>query len=172
MSETTATSPKDTEKSTFRELWQGLDHNQRRFAIAMLDSKSKKEAAEAIELRPNTVYGWNGEVDTVVEMMQAQVRDATLEILSAEGPRAAGVKVAGLDSDDERVRQASATEILDRVLGKPTQRQEVTGADAGPVEVKQTGMNAEEEKAAMDVFYRRVLAEVRARSKEGDQPEA
>jgi hypothetical protein len=31
------------------------------------------------------------------------------------------------------VRQGVASEILDRILGKPTQRQEVTGAEGGPV---------------------------------------
>jgi len=125
----------DTEKSTFRALWQKLDHNQRRFAVAMLDSKSKKEAAEAIDLKPNTVYGWNGDVDAVVEMMQEQQREAVLEILENEAVKAAMVKVAGLDSFDEIRRQDAATEILDRVLGKPTQRNEVSGPDGGPVVV-------------------------------------
>jgi len=126
----------DTEKSTFRALWQKLDHNQRRFAVAMLDSKSKKEAAEAIDLKPNTVYGWNGEVDAVVAMMQEQQREAVLEILENEAVKAAMVKVAGLDSLDEIRRQDAATEILDRVLGKPTQRNEVTGKDGEPLTVK------------------------------------
>ena len=125
----------DIEKSTFSALWQQLDHNQRRFAVAMLDSKSKREAAESIKVKPNTVYGWDGVVDAVVEMLQEQQREAVMEILTNESVKAAMVKVAGLDSEEEIRRQDAATEILDRVLGKPTQRQEVSGPDGGPIVV-------------------------------------
>jgi hypothetical protein len=38
------------------------------------------------------------------------------------------VKVAGLDSDNEKIRQDAATEILDRQIGKPLQKSEVSGA--------------------------------------------
>ncbi len=125
MSETTAN---NIEKSTFRALWRKLDHNQRRFAVAMLGSKTKKEAAESIEVKPNTVYNWNGDVDSVIEMMQEQRRDSILEILAEEGAKAAMVKIAGLDSEDEIRRQNAATEILDRILGKAAQPTNVSGA--------------------------------------------
>ncbi len=39
---------------------------------------------------------------------------------------AATVKVAGLQNRDPRIKQASATEILDRVLGKPITRADIT----------------------------------------------
>ena len=41
---------------------------------------------------------------------------------------------SGLKHKNVYVRQTSAREILDRVLGKPTQRTEVTGADGGSVQ--------------------------------------
>jgi hypothetical protein len=47
------------------------------------------------------------------------------EILRRSLPKAAAVKAAGLDSAEERTRQDVATEILDRHLGKPTQRSEI-----------------------------------------------
>lgn len=123
------------EKSTFSALWQQLDHNQRRFAVAMLDSKSKKEAAESIDIKPNTVYSWNGEVDAVVAYLQKRQREAVMEILTQEAVKAAMVKVAGLDSSDEIRRQDAATEILDRVLGRPTQRSEFSGPDGKAIEI-------------------------------------
>lgn len=46
---------------------------------------------------------------------------------------AAQVKVSGLRSRNESIKQSAATEILDRGVGKPTQRQEVTGAEGGAV---------------------------------------
>lgn len=116
---------KSTSEASFRQLWQSLNHNQRRFAVAMLDSPSKKEAALAINLEPNTVYKWNGPVDEVVEILLEQARDSAYSILEGSVVKAAMVKVSGLDSDDERVRQSEATEILDRVMGKPKQEQAV-----------------------------------------------
>jgi hypothetical protein len=57
-------------------------------------------------------------------------------ILGEAVEEAAKVKVAGLKARDERIKQAVATEILDREFGKPTQRQEVTGADGGKVQIE------------------------------------
>lgn len=126
----------DVKKSTFSALWQQLDHNQRRYAVAMLDSKSKKEAAESIGIKPNTVYNWNDKVDIVIAFLQDQRRDAVMEILIQEAVKAAMVKVEGLSSFDEIRRQDAATEILDRILGRPTQRSEVSGPDGGPLTVR------------------------------------
>jgi hypothetical protein len=51
-----------------------------------------------------------------------------------------------------------------------TERQEITGADGGPVQTHQVALTPEEETAAMSAFYNRVLAEARKRHPEGDQP--
>ncbi len=128
----------DTEKSTsdeFQQLWQVLTHNQQRFAVAMLGCATKKEGAALVGLEPNTVYGWNGAVDAAIEFMRNHAALAALGIVRANATKAAMVKAAGLDSSDEKIRQDVATEILDRNLGKPTQRQEHTGADGEPLKV-------------------------------------
>ena len=130
------TIPEKSTSSEFSLLWQTLTESQQRFAVAMLQSQSKKEAAEAIGLEPNTVYKWNGNVSRAVEIMKDDLIVATLGIIQANATKAAMVKAAGLDSQDERVRQGVATEILDRNLGKPTQRQEVTGKDGSDLRVK------------------------------------
>jgi len=44
------------------------------------------------------------------------------------------VKVDGLDTNDESLRQKVATEIIEWEMGKATQKQEVTGAKGGPIE--------------------------------------
>jgi hypothetical protein len=51
-----------------------------------------------------------------------------------------------------------------------TERQEITGADGGPLQTHQVALTPEEETAAMDAFYHRVLAEVGERHTSGDQP--
>ena len=93
----------------------------------MLDSPTKKEAAEMIGVQPDTVYHWNSDVDDLIAIIEADRQAAALVILSNQAPMAAMVKVAGLESGNESVRQGASTEILDRVLGKPMQRQEITG---------------------------------------------
>lgn len=102
----------------------------------MQDSPTKKDAAEAIGLEPNTVYSWPKIVDDAVERFADDVEAAALDIILANAGKAAMVKAAGLDSGDERTRQQVASEILDRVLGKPTQRQELAGPGGGPVPIQ------------------------------------
>ena len=111
----------------FPSQWAALTRNQRRYVIAMLDSPTKKEAAEMIGVQPDTVYHWNSDVDDLIAIIEADRQAAALVILSNQAPMAAMVKVAGLESGNESVRQGASTEILDRVLGKPMQRQEITG---------------------------------------------
>jgi hypothetical protein len=117
----------------FPEQWAALTRNQRRYVVAMLDSPSKKEAAEMIGMKPDTIYHWNSDVDDLIATIEADRQAAALVILSNQAPMAAMVKVAGLESGNESVRQGASTEILDRVLGKPMQRQEITGKGGKPL---------------------------------------
>ena len=99
----------------------------------MLESKTKREAAESIGIKPDTAYHWNATVDEAVELATSDLQAAAVGILHAANSKAAAVKVAGLDSDNERIRQDASSEILDRNMGKPTQRNELTGADGAPL---------------------------------------
>lgn len=123
---------------TFSELWNQLTPLQRRFAVSMQEHPTKKEAAEAIDISPNTVYNWPAIVHTAVDFMANNIALATLGILQANATKAAMVKAAGLDSENEKIRQDVASEVLDRNLGKATQRQEVTGADGDSLTIKIT----------------------------------
>ena len=100
---------------TFAELWNQLTPLQRRFAVSMQEHPTKKEAAEAIEISPNTVYNWPSIVHTVVDFMSNNIALATLGILQANATKAAMVKAHGLDSDNER-RSAACWRILFRSL--------------------------------------------------------
>ena len=103
-----------------------LSKNQIRFAVAMLECPSKKDAAEAVGLNPDTVYRWNGDVDEAVRLMSLETTASAIALRKKNLIKAMMVKVAGLDSDDEGVRQKSATEIIEAELGKATQYQDVT----------------------------------------------
>jgi len=125
---------KSISDAEFSERWQQLGHNQQRFVVAMLDTESKKKAAEAIGIEPNTAYRWGSVMDDVIAYLRMQAKNAAITILADTVVKASMVKRAGLDSSDEKTRQDSAQEILDRVVGRPTNRQEITGKDGGPLE--------------------------------------
>ena len=117
---------------TFSVLWNELTPLQRRFVVSMQEYPTKKEAAEALGISPSTVYNWgqNSGVDDAVDFMSNNIALATLGILQANATKAAMVKAHGLDSDNEKIRQDVASEILDRQLGKATQRQEIDHSGA------------------------------------------
>jgi len=106
-------------------LWGQLTFDQQRFITAMLEVHSKKAAAEAIGLEPNTVYKWPVIVDEVLSLVATDLYQSAMDVLQLKVLKAVMVKVAGLDSGDEKIRQAVATEVIDRVFGKPTQKQEI-----------------------------------------------
>ena len=117
-------------------MWPQLSRNQRRFVVAMQECATKKEAAESIGLEADTVYRWPSIVDDAVKILSDDVEAAVWDILADSAAKAAMVKVAGLDENDDKLRQAVASEILDRIMGRPTQRQEITGADGSEVVIR------------------------------------
>jgi hypothetical protein len=119
----------------FADIWNELTPTQRRFVVAMTEHPTKKEASNAIGISPNTAYNWPPVVDEAVSYAVNNVALATLGILQANAIKAAMVKTKGLDSDDEKISQAVATEIIDRNLGKAIQRNELTGKDGDVIRV-------------------------------------
>jgi hypothetical protein len=61
---------------------------------------------------------------------------ATTDYIERVSIRAIRVLEGQLDSEDERTAQAAAKDLLDRFLGKPTQRSELTGKDGGAIETE------------------------------------
>ena len=66
-------------------------------------------------------------------------------VLRAATKEAAEVKVAGLTNRNERIRQGSATEILDRMLGKPVQKIDSKHEVVKPVVVEHVLIHDKEE---------------------------
>ena len=113
------------EKSTserLSELIGQLSRDQLRYIVALQEYPTKKEAAEAISMKPNTIYKWPAIVEEAAYLMAVEATDSALAIRRKNLVKAMAVKVAGLDSDDEQVRQKSATEIIEGELGKPGQK--------------------------------------------------
>lgn len=125
--DTSQTVDKSISDPDFLQLWRGLSRNQQRFAVAMLEYPSKKQAALAIGVEPDTVYRWPPAVDIVIDVILGGAAMAAHKILEDSVVKAAMIKRGGLDSDDEKMRQVASDAIMDRVMGKPTQHQEFTG---------------------------------------------
>ena len=127
------TSAENIENNKFQSIWRKLTRNQRRFVVGMTEHGSKKSCALAMNLKPPTVYGWPGYVDEAVELYQEHIVDVATVVLADAIAEAALVKVDGLESGDERIKQKASTEILDRYFGKAKQRTEHTGEDGGDI---------------------------------------
>ena len=105
-----------------------LTPNQLRYVVAAQDFPTVKEAAEAIDIKPDTVYRWPDYVKRAVELFAQDIVAGAVTIRRRSLAKAMAVKVAGLDSGDEGARQKVATEIIEWELGKATQRQELEGS--------------------------------------------
>lgn len=117
-----------------------LNRNRFDYVLARSSCQDVSEALEEIGMSRAWYYKFSSEereeLERLAEELHIERKIQAELILGQAVNKAAQVKADGLDSKDSRIKQASATEILDRVLGKPTQRTELTGKDGGPVEVK------------------------------------
>lgn len=79
-----------------------------------------------------TFYSWGEEernrLNDIAQRLKRDTALKALTIIQNAAEEAAKVKVAGLKSRDERVKQGVATEILDRGVGKVTDKVDVTSA--------------------------------------------
>ena len=107
-----------------------LTVDQLRFVTARFNCSTDKEAARDIGISPDTVTYWKRSgvpIDDAVKLLAFDGVIMAREILRRSVAEAAAVKRAGLQSKDEKIRQNASTEIMDRELGKPTQRVESKG---------------------------------------------
>lgn len=113
----------------FQAVCDQLTIDQLRFVTARMNVSTDKEAALAIGVEPRTISEWKRAGVPIDEAVKLLIHDGLVlsrTILRRSVAEAAAVKRAGLYSDDEKVRQSAATEVLDRELGKAVQPQAVT----------------------------------------------
>jgi len=91
---------------------------------------SDAQAIKDIGISKTAFYKWPAEEREKLNELAQQLKRATVAraimALQAAAEEAAQVKIAGLKSRDERLKQSAATEILDRNIGKPKQAVDVT----------------------------------------------
>ena len=143
MTEARQENQKKSTSEQLSEVLQTLSPNQLRFVVARQDYLTDKEAAEAVGLKSNTVYGWNGNVKEAVRLFAEDIAAGAVAVRRRYLAKAMMVKAAGLDSVDETVRQKAATEIIEWEMGKAAQP--LTGENGGPLIVAIGGIDPEED---------------------------
>jgi len=138
------------EKSSFDELEQVLAEltvDQIRFVVARQEFSTDKEAAGEIGIKPDTVYQWKYKGCPIDEALRLMALDGVIvakHLRRRNLAKAMAVKVAGLNSDEERTRQSVATEIIEWEIGKAKQPTEISGRDGGPIETKDVTLTDDE----------------------------
>jgi len=74
-------------------------------------------------------------LETLANELHFQAKLKAQSILEQAIEKAAEVKVSGLVSRNENIKQSSASEILDRNLGKATQKTEIAGTDGNALKI-------------------------------------
>lgn len=105
----------------FEQILADLDSREIDYVFARSEAPSDNAALELAGLS----WGWlrnrdAEKLDDIAKRLQINFRFKARKVLRDNLEKAAKVKVKGLDSRDERIKQAVSTEILDRELGKPT----------------------------------------------------
>jgi len=61
-------------EADFEALWERLTAAQKRYVVARQDYGNKKDAAEAVDLSPNTIYGWPDHVEETADKLLENTR--------------------------------------------------------------------------------------------------
>jgi hypothetical protein len=103
-----------------------LTHDQFRYITARLQQPDRKAAAKSLGLPYSTVTHWPAYVERAYDLIGAQQLESARHLLEHTLVKAMMVKIAGLDSGKETVRQAVATEIIEWNLGRPRQQTDLS----------------------------------------------
>ena len=125
-------------------IFDGLEVREIDYVQARANAKSDAEALRMIDASK----GWlrNRDKD---DLNQRALDFKTDNVLKAQIkldealPLAAEIKVEGLTSRDERIRQASASEIMDRRMGKAVQNIDQKVEQSGEVLVRVVGFDTD-----------------------------
>ena len=128
-----------TESGIYQKLEDLKALNRERFDYVLARSRLSTIAASLAEINKSDAwyYRFSEEERAYLEQLATELhyerKVQAEQILDQAVVDAALVKVEGLRSRRENIKQEAATEILDRNLGKPKQPTELTGKDGGAV---------------------------------------
>lgn len=131
---------KGKQSSELEQILTQLSVDQVRFIVSRQGYLTDKEAAKSIGIRPNRISQWKYAgvpIDEAVRLMAADGLTIALHVRKRSVAKAMMVKVAGLDSEDGKLRQGVATEIIEWEMGKAAQPTD--SQVSGEIVIRMTG---------------------------------
>mgnify|MGYP006280510991 CR=1 FL=1 len=115
------------EKGSLSDLWEELTPSQKKFVVAYQRHTSKADAAKEVGLAAQTVYNWPAKVNEAAEMFSDATAQLAMQELEEALVEAAMVKTQEVRNpgSTQESQQDAASDIMDRVMGKPTQHQDI-----------------------------------------------
>jgi hypothetical protein len=111
-----------------RDILQKLSNTQRAFLVAKSDHRTDTEACNEARISVSTMRHWPKTIRDLIHqaesLMAQDTVSAALQLRRQVLVRAMIIKAEGLDSQDERIRQTVASEIIQAELGKPGVKKE------------------------------------------------
>ena len=101
-----------------------LTDTERQVILAMMLCESDREAIQLCPIGERRFYQLKPKLLKVKDQIKTSLADKAWDTLLACVPKAARTIAEGLDQASYKYQLESATQILDRVLGKPVQRNE------------------------------------------------
>lgn len=118
------------EMDDLRTILNDLEDRRLDYVQARSKSNSDAEAYREAGISKTIFYSWPAEerekLNAIAQRMKRETVARAWMAIQDAAADAARVKVEGLRSRDERIRQSAATDILDRNMGKPKQAVDVT----------------------------------------------
>ena len=117
-------------KGKLRDDWENFTDKQRLAVLAMLVSSNDKQAMATAHITGRHFYRIKAQIQPHLDEIKRSITDKAYNILAGSVLRAAEIMNEALEAPSLSYRMKSAESILDRVLGKPTQRTEIKSKNA------------------------------------------
>lgn len=118
--------------------FEGFTIEQWRFIAARLGTSTDKAAAEQIGVHYTYPSKWENkqQINEAIELLARDSALGAVDAIKQQSIRAVMTIAKLLDSPDEAIRLRAAQDLLDRAIGKATQRSEISGKDGGAVPIR------------------------------------
>jgi len=123
--------------ATLDELISELDINERRYVFARAMVSTDKEAYEEVGVSYNWLNSHGKDnLNAIAAELVKDVGFQMMQLIKQHGVAAVKEKIKELKSRDERIRSQASTELIDRIIGKPTQRVDQKTEHDGTIKVE------------------------------------
>jgi hypothetical protein len=126
-----------TSSGNLSDLLASLDVEESRYVMKRAVESSDRSARQKAGLSYNWLVAHGKDrLNKIAAKLYQDVGLLSLMKFTEALPRATDEIIEELEHRDVKIRNAAATQIVDRVIGKPPQKQEISGKEGGPVTLR------------------------------------